>query len=269
MSRAFSLYDAISFDRTLPQADLDLFAKVSGDANPLHVDADAAAAGPYGRPIAHGMLLYAIVWGAIHQALPDAVPRRVTLTWAAPVLVDDTVTVAITPQDTNGGIRFRVVRTDGTVCCEGQTRLGPQDDALIVTDDMAVGTPTVDTAPQPRIGARVRVDRKFTPTDIAGFAVVAGLDRADFGFLPEPLLGALFSQLIGMKLPGRGALYKKQQLEFSFATPLYHPLTAAVEVAAIDAPSGLVTLRTLATLADATILTDGRALVAPAPPAKV
>lgn len=264
MSRAHSLAEAISFDRTLSQSEFDLFARVSGDANPLHVDPDAAATGPFGSTVAHGMLLYTIVWGAIHTAVPNAVPRRVTLTWAAPAPVDQGMTVTITPQDTNGGIRFRLTRPDGIACCEGQTRLGPQDDALIVSDDMAIGTPLADTAPLPRLGARVRVDRKFSPSDIAGFAVLAGLERADFDFLPEPLLGALFSQLLGMRLPGRGSLYRKQQLEFSFSTPLYQPLTAAAEVAAVDAASGLVTLRTLATLADATILADGRALVAPA-----
>ena len=40
--------------RTLTEADIGLFAGLSGDYNPLHVDAEAAAAGPFGGRVAHG-----------------------------------------------------------------------------------------------------------------------------------------------------------------------------------------------------------------------
>ncbi|MGH2341771.1 MaoC/PaaZ C-terminal domain-containing protein [Segnochrobactraceae bacterium EtOH-i3] len=261
MSRAYSLPEAIAFDRTLTQGDFDLFAQVSGDTNPLHINAEFALTSRFGRTLAPGMLLYAVVWGAVHQVVPEAVTRRVTLTWSAPVFADEVLSVAITPQDTNGGIRFRLTRSDGVVCCEGQTRLGQQDDALIVSDDMAVMTPATDTAPQPKVGARARVDRKFSASDLAGFAVLAGLDAARFSSLPEPLIGALFSQLVGTRLPGKGTLYKKQQLEFVLSSPLYQPLTAAVELAAVDDAHHQATLRTLVTLADGTTIADGRALV--------
>lgn len=35
------------------------FARLSGDANPIHVDPAQAAAHPFGAPVAHGMLIYA------------------------------------------------------------------------------------------------------------------------------------------------------------------------------------------------------------------
>lgn len=260
MSRAFSLPEAIAFDRTLTQGDFGLFAKVSGDTSPLHTDPDFAAAGPFGRTIAPGTLLYAVVWGAIHEAVPDLVARRVAITWPAPAFVDEALSVAITPQDMNGGVRFRLTRPDGVVCCEGQTRLGPQDDALIVSDDMAILTPSTDTAPQPRVGARVRCDRKYSAADLADFAVVAGLQAANFGSLPEPMLMALFSRLMAARMPGQGARPVRQQLEFVISAPPYTPLIGAVELAALDKATGQATLRTLVTLADGTVLADGRAL---------
>lgn len=260
MSRAFSLPEAIAFDRTLTQGDFSLFAKVSGDTNPLHLDPDAASAGPFGRTIAPEMLLYAILWGAIHQAVPDLVARRVTLSFPAPAFVDESLSVTITPQDMNGGVRFRLMRPDGAVCCEGQTRLGAQDDALIVSDDMALLTPATDTAPQVRVGARVRRDRKYSAADLADFAVVAGLEAANFGFLPEPMVAALFSGLLGTRMPGRSARTLKLQLEFVMSAPPYTPFVNAVELVALDKATGQATLRTLATLADGTILADGRAL---------
>ncbi|MGO1410120.1 MULTISPECIES: MaoC family dehydratase [unclassified Microbacterium] len=47
--------------REIPQADIDAYASLSGDDNPIHVDAEAAAASPYGGRIAHGMLTLSMV----------------------------------------------------------------------------------------------------------------------------------------------------------------------------------------------------------------
>lgn len=42
--------------QTISQEDIDLYARVSGDYNPIHVDPEVAAAGPFGRIVAHGYL---------------------------------------------------------------------------------------------------------------------------------------------------------------------------------------------------------------------
>lgn len=47
--------------REVTQNDVDLYARVSGDDNPIHVDADFAAATPFGTTIAHGMLTLGLV----------------------------------------------------------------------------------------------------------------------------------------------------------------------------------------------------------------
>jgi len=47
--------------REVPQADIDAYAALSGDDNPIHVDAEAAARSPYGGRIAHGMLTLSMV----------------------------------------------------------------------------------------------------------------------------------------------------------------------------------------------------------------
>src|SRR6056297_949833 len=52
------------------QADFDAFARVSGDDNPIHVDADFAARTGFGRTVSHGMLLYAKLWGLLTAAHP-------------------------------------------------------------------------------------------------------------------------------------------------------------------------------------------------------
>jgi acyl dehydratase len=47
--------------REVPQADIDTYAVLTGDDNPIHVDAELAAASPYGGRIAHGMLTLSMV----------------------------------------------------------------------------------------------------------------------------------------------------------------------------------------------------------------
>lgn len=47
--------------RDVTQDDVDLFARVTGDHNPIHVDADYAASTPFGTRIAHGLLTLSLV----------------------------------------------------------------------------------------------------------------------------------------------------------------------------------------------------------------
>ena len=53
--------------RTITEADVVSFAGLSGDYNPIHTDAEAAKATPFGERIAHGMLTVAISTGMANQ----------------------------------------------------------------------------------------------------------------------------------------------------------------------------------------------------------
>lgn len=80
--------------RTITQADVVLFAGLSGDFNPIHMDHDAATRGPFGQPVAHGLLGLAIASGLMSQA-----PRLDTLAFLGilewrfhhPILFGDTI----------------------------------------------------------------------------------------------------------------------------------------------------------------------------------
>ena len=47
--------------REITQDEVNLYAKVSGDDNPIHLDADFAASTPFGTRIAHGLLTLSLV----------------------------------------------------------------------------------------------------------------------------------------------------------------------------------------------------------------
>ena len=50
---------------TVSQRDVAVFAGLTGDHHPIHVDPEWAASGPFGRPIAHGLLVLSLAVGAL------------------------------------------------------------------------------------------------------------------------------------------------------------------------------------------------------------
>ena len=86
----------ISQARTVTQSDVSQFATMTGDFNPLHVDHDFAANGPYRQPIAHGLLGLSWVAGLGSTApLMQTVAFTSVKSWSflAPIFFGDTVHV--------------------------------------------------------------------------------------------------------------------------------------------------------------------------------
>lgn len=55
--------------REVTQADVDDYARLSGDHNPIHVDPEAAARSPYGGTIAHGLLTLSLMVPLVTEVL--------------------------------------------------------------------------------------------------------------------------------------------------------------------------------------------------------
>jgi acyl dehydratase len=81
---AIFLGQTISRERTLTQADFDLFARLSGDDNPIHVDPDFAARTLFGATVAHGVLLCAILRQLASEMRPLTVQKGQFVTYPAP-----------------------------------------------------------------------------------------------------------------------------------------------------------------------------------------
>ncbi|MFN3953295.1 MAG: phosphate acetyltransferase [Pararhodobacter sp.] len=113
------------------------------------------------------------------------------------------------------------------------------------------------------LGQFVETTRSFSEDDVAAFIVLASAgachDRPRT--VPEPLIGALFSYLLGVHLPGFGTNYLKQEMRFPAPAPLDTPLTARVEITRLRPQKHLVDLATTCRLADGTLVCEGRALV--------
>lgn len=82
-----------TYAKTFEMADIEAFAALSGDNNPLHLDPTAAAAGPFKRPVAHGMLTAALFSTVLGTKLPGpgCIYLGQTLKFRAPVFPGDQV----------------------------------------------------------------------------------------------------------------------------------------------------------------------------------
>lgn len=113
--------------RVLNQADFDRFARLSGDDNPIHVDADFSARTRFGRTVAHGMLLYAVLWGMMRKNLPVARQLSQRLMFPNPSYADEALQFTLTLEsvaERRAKALLRVARVaDDVVTCIGDAEL--------------------------------------------------------------------------------------------------------------------------------------------------
>ncbi len=112
-----------------------------------------------------------------------------------------------------------------------------------------------------RVGDTAQVARRYTTGDLAGLSALAGVPAVSFDHVPEPLVGALFSYLLGVELPGRGTNYLKQEITFIHPVPIGEEVRATVTVTRLRPDKHLCDLATVLTGADGRRLAEGRALV--------
>ena len=93
----FALGQSAELTRTLTEADVMTFAALTGDYNPVHVDAVAAAASPFGERIVHGMLTASLLSTLLAMQLPGpgAIYVAQSVRFLRPVKFGETVTARV------------------------------------------------------------------------------------------------------------------------------------------------------------------------------
>jgi len=82
---------AAELQKTVSAEDVIAFAGLTGDCNPIHLDADYAAATPFKKRVAHGMLTGSLLSAVFGTRLPGpgAIYVSQTLNFRAPVFLGD------------------------------------------------------------------------------------------------------------------------------------------------------------------------------------
>jgi 3-hydroxybutyryl-CoA dehydratase len=92
-----------SYKKTITAKDIEAFAALTGDSNPVHLDADYAATTPFKARIAHGMMSAGLISTVLGTQLPGpgCIYLDQQIKFRAPVFIDDTVVATVTVEEIN------------------------------------------------------------------------------------------------------------------------------------------------------------------------
>ena len=120
-----------SIAKTVTEADIILFAGISTDVNPAHIDEEYSKGTMFGGRIAHGMLSAGFISAVLANKLPGpgTIYLSQTLKFKAPVRPGDTVTATVTVKEVNvakNRVTLDTVCTvAGKVVIEGESLMMP------------------------------------------------------------------------------------------------------------------------------------------------
>ncbi|HEX8971210.1 MaoC family dehydratase [Oryzihumus sp.] len=123
--------DSTSLSKTIGEVDVTLYAAVSLDTNPAHLDEVHAAETPFGKRIAHGMLTAGLISACLGTRLPGpgTIYLSQDLKFRAPVFLGDTVTatVEVVALEEKGRVRMRTTCTNqkGDLVVDGEAVVLP------------------------------------------------------------------------------------------------------------------------------------------------
>ncbi|MFC6734579.1 MULTISPECIES: MaoC family dehydratase [unclassified Haladaptatus] len=118
--------DTAKRSRTIEENDIERFSAISGDYNPLHYDAEAAANSQFGEIVVQGGITSAILNAVVAEDLPGPGTVFLSVNWdfKAPARPGDTITGCVTVTDVRDdkpitNLETTVTRDDGTVVLDG------------------------------------------------------------------------------------------------------------------------------------------------------
>lgn len=129
------------YARTITETDIVMFAGISGDTNPMHLNEEYARETPFKGRIAHGMLSACFITTVLGTRLPGpgCIYMSQNLRFKAPVRIGETVTTTVTVTEIIPDKRRVALSTVCTV--QGRTVI--DGDALVMVPSRMPATVTV------------------------------------------------------------------------------------------------------------------------------
>jgi acyl dehydratase len=120
--------------RVFHQDEVEAFARLTGDLNPLHIDPQAAARGRFGRPVVHGLFTASLFSRLLAMELPGpgSIYLRQSLRFARPVWPGVEVTASVTI--VRRSLRRHLLWLE-TLCVDGDGRVLVEGEALVLKEE--------------------------------------------------------------------------------------------------------------------------------------
>ena len=228
-------------ERPVTEEEVASFADISGDRNRVHFDEKYAASMPLlGGRVAHGALVGGLVTTILREKLPehDSLPMSIDFKFRRPVKLGEIVKT-----------RFEVIEIDSTkkytklacscfvgteLALEVDIEINPDASSLEMKSEKVVTEKEIAPGKESysldelELGLFAVSNRTVTEKDVRGLTEITGDTKSDV--VPKVLLCAFVSALVGMKLPGTGALAMSLNLTFPEAAKLEEEITTKVKV---------------------------------------
>lgn len=131
--------DVAEFSKTISESDIYLYAGITGDMNPAHINEDYASKTFFKRRIAHGMLLGGFISAVLGNQLPGYGTIYISqdLKFLAPVYIGETITaqvqvIEIIVETSRIKLQTTCVNQNGTLVLEGEAVVSPPKQANLV-----------------------------------------------------------------------------------------------------------------------------------------
>lgn len=241
------------------QRQFDEYARLSGDDNPIHVDAAFAAGTRFGRTVAHGMFLFSVLQAAIAREI--ARPLRLQsqeFVFSAPTFTGDPLLLMLNPT-ADGGIATQMVDSTDNVTTSGVSHFG-RPLAVEAADPETIESPTYKGL---AVGMSASRTREFRTEEVADFLTLTRDPNPLFTEcqeVPPGLLAGVTSWVLGVDLPGRGTNWLKQRYVYHRPVPVPAEVTSVVTITRIRPEKGLINLATRISADDGPAV-SGEALV--------
>ena len=120
-----NLGQVITANLIFTQETFNLFAELSHDDNPIHVDPAFAATTRFGGTVAHGMMLYGMILGVLSENFSDVRQLEQDLVFPKPTYANMKVTIRLEVTEVQADAKQArlstiITRPDGENSCEGQ-----------------------------------------------------------------------------------------------------------------------------------------------------
>ncbi len=124
--------DKATFTKTITETDVYLFAGITGDLNPAHIDEEYAKNSFFKTRIAHGVLTAGLISAVIGMKLPGpgTIYASQTLKFLAPVHFGDTLTATVEvaeliPERSRAKLKTTITNQDGEDVLAGEAIVRP------------------------------------------------------------------------------------------------------------------------------------------------
>jgi 3-hydroxybutyryl-CoA dehydratase len=124
--------DTAEFTKTVSEADIYMYAGVTGDVNPAHIDEVHASKTFFKTRIAHGMLLAGFISTVVGNRLPGygTIYVKQEVSFLSPVRIGDTVTaraevVEVIKEKNRVKLKTTCTNQDGTMVVDGEALVSP------------------------------------------------------------------------------------------------------------------------------------------------